>query len=66
MCIFLFHAPPPSEGGWGGKNMSFIKGLAGKMGQGIGLRKGKKGEMGKREGKNEGKGKKEEKEGICF
>jgi len=40
--------------------------LAGKMGQGIGLRKGKKGEMGKREGKNEGKGKKEEKEGICF
>ena len=46
--------------------MSFIKGLAGKMGQGIGLRKGKKGEMGKREGKNEGEGKKEEKEEICF
>ena len=68
MCIFLFHAPPPSGGGWGrgGKNMSFIKGLAGKMGQGIGLRKGKKGEIGEEGREKKGEGKKEEKQEICF
>ena len=46
--------------------MSVIKGLPGKMGQGIGLRKGKKGEMGKREGKNEGKGKRRKQREFVF
>ena len=45
---FSVSRPPPiwRRVGTGWQNMSFIKGLAGKMGQGIGLRKGKKGEIG--------------------